>query len=104
LYQQIQYVMTEKQNQIVYQLECLVTGRFTIETLNEKLSKIFNEDIKVTDITDGKNDDDTCDWNLLFSSKNEDTYGFFDIYYLKMRKPGFDGSDIYITEVSYEFE
>jgi hypothetical protein len=29
--------------------------------------------------------------------------GFFDIYMLPMRRKGFDGADMYITEVGYEF-
>ena len=31
-------------------------------------------------------------------------YLAFDIYFLKMRRPGFDNADIYITEVAIEFE
>ena len=40
----------------------------------------------------------------MFNSENEETYGYFDIYILPMRRKDLDGSDMYITEISYEFE
>jgi hypothetical protein len=92
--------MSDKKTQIVNKLEDLVNNRFTLLTLNDKLNKIFGEEITIEDITDSKDDNDFSDYNLLFESKNEDTYGWFDIYYLKTR---YDDV-IYITEVSYEFE
>jgi hypothetical protein len=64
------------------------------------LNEIFEEEITIEDTTDGKDDNDFSDYNLLFESKNENTYGWFDIYYLKTR----EDDVIYITEVSYEFE
>ena len=92
--------MTEKKLQIVNKLEDLVNNRFTLLTLNDKLNKIFGEEIEIEDTTDSKDDNDFSDYNLLFESKNENTYGWFDIYYLKTR----EDDVIYITEVSYEFE
>ena len=44
------------------------------------------------------------DFNLMFSIETEEDYGYFDIYMLPMRREGFDGSTMYITEVAYEFE
>jgi hypothetical protein len=93
-------MFTEKQKQIVQKLEDLVNNRFTLLTLNDMLNEIFQEEITIGDITDSKDDCDLSDYNLLFESKNEDTYGWFDIYYLKTR----EDDVIYITEVSYEFE
>jgi len=94
--------MTDKQIEVVAKINALVNTRQSIESLNVLLSQIFNEPIKVEDITDL--DTQPFDYNLLFESTNVDTYGFFDIYYLKMINKGFDGSDMYITEISYEFE
>jgi len=90
------------QKQIISDLNNLVGNRFNENTLNEKLSKIFNEQIKVEDVS--RNDDELTDYNFLFESKNEETHGYFDIYFLKMRKTGFDNSNIYITEIGYEFD
>lgn len=92
--------MFEQQLQIAQKLEGLVNHRFTLLTLNELLNEIFEENITIEDTTDGKDDNDFSDYNLLFESKNEDTYGWFDIFYLKTR----EDDVIYITEVSYEFE
>ena len=92
--------MTDQQIQIVQKLEDLVNNRFTLLTLNDMLNQIFEEEITIEDTTDGKDDNDFSDYNLLFESKNENTYGWFDIYYLKTREEDV----IYITEVSYEFE
>jgi hypothetical protein len=94
--------MTDKQIEVVTKLNTLVGTRHSIESLNVLLSNVFNEQIKVEDITDL--DTQPSDYNLLFESTNVDTYGFFDIYYLKMINKGFDDSDMYITEISYEFE
>jgi hypothetical protein len=40
----------------------------------------------------------------MFNSENEDTFGYFDIYMLKMRNSQFDGSTFHVTEIGYEFE
>lgn len=102
---------TSRQIEIINFLESLVHHRFSIEQLNEKLSKEFKENIEVYNKTQDYIDRDEedpdqvlCDYNLMFNSENEDTYGYFDIYMLPMRKKSFDGADMYITEISYEFE
>lgn len=94
--------LTDRQQEVVNQLESLVGSRYSIETLNTKLSEIFNEKISVEDCTNL--DNEPCDYNLLFESTIEETHGFFDIYYLKMINKGFDGADMYITEIAYEFD
>ena len=81
-------------------MEALVGSRFTLSSLNVKLNEIFGESLTIEDTTDSKDDNDFSDYTLLFESKNEDTYGFFDIYYLKTRYE----NAIYITEVSYDFD
>jgi hypothetical protein len=94
--------LTDRQIEVVNQLESLVGSRYSIETLNTKLSEIFNEKISVEDCTNL--DNEPCDYDLMFNSENEETYGYFDIYFLKMINKGFDGADMYITEIAYEFD
>lgn len=94
---------SKKELEVINELEKLVNNRFNEKTLNEKLSKVFEENIKVNDVTNEKDDCDTSDWNFIFSSNKKETYGYFDIFYLKMRKPSISNDTIYITEVSYEF-
>ena len=40
----------------------------------------------------------------MFNSEKEETYGYFDIYILKMRNVGYDGAEFMVTEIGYEFE
>ena len=87
-------------------LEGLVSRRFSIETLNKELSEFFEEDIEVYNasqgrIDNGEDDDELSDWNLMFTSEKHAIDG--DIYFLPMRREGFDGATMYITEVGYEF-
>ena len=86
------------------QLEDLVGKRFNKETLEAKLSEIFGHPAKVEDVS--KDDDELADFNRITNCDNTETdiYGYADIYYLPMRREGFDGSTFYVTEVSYEFE
>jgi hypothetical protein len=95
--------MTSRHKQVVQFLEGLVGRRFNLETLNKKLSKHFGEDIKA-EFVDNENDEVLADWNIMFNSEQDDTYGYFDIYVLKMRRQGFDKAEFYVTEVGYEFE
>lgn len=83
------------------QLEC---SRFNKESLEEKLTEIFGVPIVVEDIS--HDEDELGDYNFLggFDIPEKELYGFFDIYFLKMRRPGFDNADIYITEIAIEFE
>jgi hypothetical protein len=92
--------MTAKQQVIAEALEALVGSRFTLLTLNDMLDQIFGESLTIEDTTDSKDENDFSDNTLLFESKNEDTYGFFDIYYLNTR----EDDVFYITEVSYDFD
>jgi hypothetical protein len=101
--------MTPRKKEAVKFLESLVHNRFDIETLEAKLSDHFNEQIHVENVSQaridsGEEDDELADWNLMFDSKNQETYGYFDIYFLQMRRPGFDGATFYETEVGYEFD
>lgn len=95
--------MTPRKKEVVKFLEGLVGQRFNMDTLNEKLSNHFGEDIKA-EIIDNEHDEVLADWNIMFNSEKQETYGYFDIYMLKMRRPGLDGSDFYVTEVGYEFD
>lgn len=85
-------------------LEDLVGQRFNKETLEAKLSEIFKKPITVEDTS--KEDDELSDFNLLAGFDNEETeiFGYVDIYYLPMRREGFDGATWYVTEVAIEFE
>jgi hypothetical protein len=101
--------MTPRKKEVVKFLESLVGQRFNTDTLDAKLSDHFNEEIHVENVSQaridsGEDDDELSDWNLMFDSKNQETYGYFDIYFLQMRRPGFDGATIYVTEVGYEFD
>jgi len=100
--------MKTKQETINF-LEGLLHSRFSIETLNEKLSTFFGIKVEVYNasqgrIDSGEEDDELCDWNLMFSIENEELFVDIDIYFLPMRREGFDGGTMYITEVSYEFQ
>jgi hypothetical protein len=96
--------MTERQKEVVEFLENLVGKRFNLSTLNEVLSEQFDEVIKCEIVNDDDEENTLTDWDIMFDSVKEETYGYFDIYVLKMRKPGFDGSTFHITEIGYEFE
>ena len=96
--------MTERQKEVVEFLENLVGKRFNLNTLNEVLSEQFDEVIKCEIVNDDDEENTLTDWDIMFDSVKFETYGYFDIYFLKMRRPGFDNADIYITEVAIEFE
>ena len=101
--------MTPRKKEAVKFLESLVGQRFNTATLESKLTEHFNEKIEVYNasqgrIDSGEDDDELSDWNLMFDSKNQETYGYFDIYMLPMRRAGFDGADFYVTEVGVEFD
>ncbi len=95
---------TNLQKQIATYLEELVGKRFNEETLNKRLSDIFQWDVKVEDISD--KEDELADYNFVFGFGNADSelYGYGDIYFLKMRREGFDGATFYVTEVNVDFE
>lgn len=96
---------TTRQLEVIDFLEQLVHNRFSMESLNKKLSDFFGEPIEVVEANlDDDDYNDLSDYNLMFNLEREDQYGYFDIYMLPMRKEGFDGSTMYITEVAYEFD
>ena len=96
--------MDKLQRQIATLLEELVWNRFNEETLNKRLSDIFQWEVKVEDISD--KEDELSDYNFVFGFGDTDSelYGYGDIYFLKMRREGFDGSTFYVTEVNVDFE
>ena len=85
-------------------LESLVGSRFNKESLEKELTEIFGIEIVLEDIS--HDEDELGDYNFLgsFDIPERELYGYFDVYFLKMRRPGFDGADIYVTEVAIEFE
>lgn len=94
--------MTNRQRQLIQDLESLVHRRFNEETLNAELSKIFDEEVKVEEIC--QDCDYLMDYNLGWNSEKEDIAGFYDIYVLKC-KPNYSGENtMYVTEVGYEFD
>lgn len=95
---------TELQKQVGLLLEGLVGQRFNEQTLNKRLSKLFECEVKVEDISD--KEDELVDYNFVFGFGNADSelYGYGDIYFLKMRREGFDGATFYVTEVNVDFE
>lgn len=95
--------MTRKQKEIALQLENLVHQRFNKESLEEKLSEIFKEEIH---IELGYEDvEDFPDYDYMFSSDNEEYGGDFDIYVLMHKNLQRDcfGNEMYVTEVGYDF-
>lgn len=94
--------MTNRQRQLIQDLESLVHRRFNEDTLNAELSKIFGEKVKVEEIC--QDCDYLMDYNLGWNSEKEDIAGFYDIYVLKA-KEGYTGDNtMYVTEVGYEFD
>lgn len=93
--------LLSKQKVITIKLESLVGRRFSKKTLENELSKIFHEEIKIdlgyTDV------DDFPDWNYMFTSENDEYGGDFDVYVLKHKNTDFLGNDLYVTEVGYDF-
>ena len=94
----------KKEHDIRVGLEDLVGARFNQKSLEEKLTEIFGIETVLEDIS--RDDDELGDYNFLghFDIPEKELYGFFDFYFLKLRRPGFDGADIYVTEVAIEFE
>lgn len=96
--------MNAVEKDIAKQLEDLVGRRFNNQTLEAELSKIFKQEIGIADVS--RDDDELVDFNLLTGFDNEELgiYGYADIYFLPMRREGFDNSTFYVTEVAVEFE
>lgn len=88
-------------------LEELVGKRFNKESLEAHLTEKFTYPITLDDIS--REDDELSDYNFITNIDIEYPDGFHlfadvDIYFLKMRREGFDAADIYVTEVAVEFE
>jgi hypothetical protein len=97
-----------ERQEIISFLEGLVGQRFNMQSLNDKLEKVFNQKVELQNTSllreQENDDDDLADYNLMFNIEDgSEQSGFFDIYMLPMRRKGFDGADMYITEVGYEF-
>ena len=93
--------MTAKQNDIVLALENLVLSRFNKETLEAKLSEIFEEPIRVE--LGYEDVEDFPDWDFMFQSDNEEFGGDFDIYVLKHRNIDSFGNEFMVTGIGYDF-
>lgn len=85
---------TEEKKLIGEFLESLVGKRFNKESLLVVLNNHFKETVVISDIVD-ETDNDECDWKYYIETTEHD----YCIFYLKMRTTGWDGSNIYITEV-----
>lgn len=94
--------MTPKQRKFAKFLETIVFQRFNKKQLETLISKECGEKIKLHNVS--KTDDELSDYNFLFGIDGEKLYGFFDIYFLKMRKKGLDDADFFVTEVAYQFD
>ena len=96
--------MTEKK--VIQILEGLVGNRFSMETLNTHLQNEFNleKHLEIEDVTDGKDENDTTDWNLMCCLDANGIFCDIDIYFLKLRKRNVFGEDFQVVEVGYEFD
>ena len=97
-----------EQQEVISFLEGLVGQRFSMQSLNDKLEKVFKQKVELQNTSllreQENDDDDLADYNLMFNIEDgSEQSGFFDIYMLPMRRKRFDGADMYITEVGYEF-
>lgn len=95
-----------KQKKVVKILEDLVGSRFSLETLSKYLQGEFKLDapMVIEDVTEGKDECDNSDYNLMCCLEKKDIFCDIDVYYLKLRKTDDNGNTIYITEVGYEFQ
>ena len=97
-----------ERQEVISFLEGLVGQRFSMQSLNDKLEKVFKQKVELENTSllreQENDDDDLADYNLMFNIEDgSEQSGFFDVYMLPMRRKGFDGADMYITEVGYEF-
>jgi hypothetical protein len=95
---------TDKQLEVINFLESLVFSRFTVETLEAKINNEYNSNIKLELHSELEGDDERTDFNLIGVLEFKDVFCDVDVYFLPMRCNGFDGSNIMVTEVGYEFE
>ena len=93
-----------RQVDIINKLEKLVHNRFSVESLEKKLSEIFGgEEIHIELGYIDVEDETAPDWNYMFTSEQDVIGGDFDIYVLMQRNKDWNGNTMYVTEVSYEF-
>ena len=95
-----------KESKVIQILEGLVGNRYSMETLNTHLQNEFNleKHLEIEDVTDGKDECDTTDWNLMCCLDAHGIYCDIDIYFLKLRKRNIFGEDFQVVEVGYEFQ
>lgn len=94
----------ERQISIINNLEKLVHNRFSVESLEKKLSEIFDgEEIHIELGYIDVEDETAPDWNYMFTSEQDVIGGDFDIYVLMQRNKDCNGNTMYVTEVGYEF-
>lgn len=93
-----------RQVDIINKLEKLVHNRFSVESLEKKLSEIFGgEEIHIELGYIDVEDETAPDWNYMFTSEQDVIGGDFDIYVLMHRNKDINGNTMYVTEISYEF-
>ena len=93
-----------RQVDIINKLEKLVHNRFSVESLEKKLSEIFGgEEIHIELGYLDVEDETASDWNYMFTSEQDVIGGDFDIYVLMHRNKDCSGNTMYVTEVGYDF-
>lgn len=93
-----------RQVDIIHKLEKLVHNRFSVESLEKKLSEIFGgEEIHIEVGYIDVEDETAPDWNYMFTSEQDVIGGDFDIYVLMQRNKDWNGNTMYVTEVGYQF-
>ena len=93
-----------RQVDIINKLEKLVHNRFSVESLEKKLSEIFGgEEIHIELGYIDVEDETASDWNYMFTSEQDVIGGDFDIYVLMHRNKDISGNTMYVTEVGYDF-
>jgi hypothetical protein len=95
-----------KEKKVIQILEGLVGSRFSMESLNTHLQNEFNleKHLEIEDVTEGKDENDTTDWNLMCCLDAHGILCDIDIYFLKLRKRNIFGEDFQVVEVGYEFQ
>ena len=94
----------ERQISIINKLEKLVHNRFSVESLEKKLSENFGgEEIHIELGYLDVEEETASDWNYMFTSEQDVIGGDFDIYVLMHRNKDNYGNTMYVTEVGYEF-
>lgn len=92
-----------KRMEVVDALDNLLHKRFNKQSLEKKLSEIFEEDIHIA--LGCEDVDYLTDCDYMFTSEQEHIGGDFDIYVLfhKNKRDGYDGATFMVTEVACAF-